>query len=184
MFYVDANPENILKKLNIANHKRLNNITKTIIAKMKLNGYSSCEVYFKLKNIAAIYVNEEIKTMSNRDINDIINDYGFDNAIYCYKKNYRILDNITTRMLIYNIIFNTYLMIIDMAKKDAVSKILSYIIADKNRKKYIKKVNIKRESDYLIDKVNNEIKCDDAKLILKTIINKFIHRTMKALDKA
>jgi hypothetical protein len=183
MFYVDANPENILK-LNIANHKRLNNITKTIIAKMKLNGDSSCEDYFKLKNIAAIYVNEEIKTMSNRDINDIINDYGFDNAIYCYKKNYRILDNITTRMLVYNIICNTYLIIIDTAKKDAVSKILSYIIADKNRKKYIKKINIKRESDYLIDKVNNEIKCDDAKLILKTIINKFIHRTMKALDKA
>jgi hypothetical protein len=75
-------------------------------------------------------------------------------------------------------------MIIDTVKKDAVTKILSYIIAEKNRKKYIKKVNIKRESDYLIDKVNNDIKCDDAKLILNTIINKFIHRTMKALDKA
>ena len=87
-------------------------------------------------------------------------------------------------MLVYNIICNTYLMIIDTAKKEAVSKILSYIIADKNRNKYMKKVNIKRESDYLIDKVNTEIKCDDAKLILNTIINKFIHRTMKALDKA
>jgi hypothetical protein len=75
-------------------------------------------------------------------------------------------------------------MIIDTVKKDAVTKILSYIIAEKNRKKYMKKVNIKRESDYLIDKVNNEIKCDDAKLILNMIINKFIHRTMKALDKA
>jgi len=183
MFYVDTNPENILK-LNIANHKMLNNITKIIIAKMNLNGDSSCEDYFKLKNIAAVYVNEEIKTMSNRDINDIIGDYGFDNAVYCYKKNYRILDNITTRMLVYNIICNTYIMIIDTVKKDAVTKILSYIIAEKNRKKYIKKVNIKRESDYLIDKVNNDIKCDDAKLILNTIINKFIHRTMKALDKA
>jgi len=160
MFYVDANPENILK-LNIANHKRLNNITKNIIAKMKLDGDSSCEDYFKLKNIAAIYVNEEIKMMSNRYINDIINDYGFDNAIYCYKKNYRILDNITMRMLVYNIICNTYLMIIDKAKKEAVSKILSYIIADKNRKKYMKKVNIKRESDYLIDKVNTEIEYDN-----------------------
>ena len=85
MFYLDANPENILK-LNITNHKRLNNITKVIIAKMKLNGDSSCEDYFKLKNIAAIYVNEEIKMMHARDINDIINDYGFDNAIQCYKK--------------------------------------------------------------------------------------------------
>ena len=36
MFYVDVNPENILK-LNIANHKKLKNITKVIIAKMKLN---------------------------------------------------------------------------------------------------------------------------------------------------
>jgi hypothetical protein len=183
MFYVDANPENILK-LNIANHKKLNNITKVIITKMKVIGESSHEDYFKLKNIVAIYVNEEIKTMHTRDINDIIGDYGFDDAVYCYKKNYRILDNITVRMLVYNIICNTYIMIIDMEKKEAVRKIQSYIVAEKNRKKYMKKVNIKRESDYLIDKVNTEIKCDDAKLILNTIINKFIHRTMKALDKA
>jgi hypothetical protein len=183
MFYLDANPENILK-LNITNHKKLNNITKVIIAKMKVIGESSHEDYFKLKNIVAIYVNEEIKTMHTRDINDIIGDYGFDNAVYCYKKNYRILDNITVRMLVYNIICNTYIMIIDTDKKNAVNKILSYIVAEKNRKKYIKKVNIRRESDYLIDKVNTEIKCDDAKLILNTIINKFVHRTMKALDKA
>jgi len=183
MFYVDANPENILK-LNIANHKKLNNITKVIITKMKVIGESSHEDYFKLKNIVAIYVNEEIKTMHTRDINDIICDYGFDNAVYCYKKNYRILDNITVRMLIYNIICNTYIMIIDMEKKEAVSKIQSYIVAEKNRKKYMKKVNIRRESDYLIDKVNTEIKCDDAKLILNTIINKFVNRAMKALDKA
>jgi hypothetical protein len=183
MFYVDANPENILK-LNITNHKKLNNITKVIIAKMKVIGESSHEDYFKLKNIIAIYVNEEIKTMNTRDINDIIGDYGFDNAVYCYKKNYRILDNITVRMLVYNIICNTYIMIIDMEKKEAVCKIHSYIVAEKNRKKYMKKVNIRRESDYLIDKVNNEIKCHDAKLILNTIINKFVHRTMKSIDKA
>jgi hypothetical protein len=183
MFYVDANTENILK-LNIVNHKKLNNITKVIIAKMKVIGESSHEDYFKLKNIAAIYVNEEIKTMHTRDINDIIGDYGFDNAVYCYKKNYRILDNITVQMLVYNIICNTYILTIDMEKKEAVCKIQSYIVAEKNRRKYIKKVNIKRESDYLIDKVNNDIKCDDAKLILNTIINKFVHRTMKALDKA
>ena len=183
MFYVDANPKNILK-LNIANHKKLNNITKVIITKMKLNDESSHEYYFKLKNIVAIYVNEEIKTMHVRDINDIICDYGFDNAVYCYKKYYRILDNITVKMLIYNIICNTYILTVDTEKKEAVRKIQSYIVAEKIRKKYIKKVNIKRESDYLIDKVNNEIKCDDAKLILNTIINKFINRTMKALDKA
>jgi D-arabinose 1-dehydrogenase-like Zn-dependent alcohol dehydrogenase len=87
-------------------------------------------------------------------------------------------------MLVYNIICNTYILTVDTEKKEAVRKIQSYIVAEKNRKKYIKKVNIKRESDYLIDKVNNEIKCDDAKLILNTIINKFVHRTMKALDKA
>ena len=87
-------------------------------------------------------------------------------------------------MLVYNIICNTYIIIIDTKKKEAVNKIMSYIIAEKNRKKYIKKVNIKRESDYLIDKVNNEIKGDDAKLIINTIINKFINKTMKSLDKS
>ena len=147
MFYVDAIPENILK-LNIANHKKLNNIAKVIIAKMKLNYESSHEDYFKLKNIVAIYVNEEIKTMHMRDINEIISDYGFDNAVHCYKKNYRILDNITVRMLVYNIICNIYILTVDMEKKEAVLKIQSYIVAEKNRKKYMKKVNIKRESDY------------------------------------
>lgn len=183
MFYVSVISENILK-LNILNHKKLNNISKIIIAKMKLNDESSYNDYFKLKNMVSIYVKEEIKTMLNYDINDIINDYGFDNAVHQYKKNYRILDNITAQMLVYNIICNTYIIIIDTKKKEAVNKIMSYIIAEKNRKKYIKKVNIKRESDYLIDKVNNEIKGDDAKLIINTIINKFINRTMKSLDKS
>lgn len=183
MFYVSVISENILK-LNILNHKKLNNISKIIIAKMKLNDESSYNDYFKLKNMVSIYVKEEVKTMLNYDISDIINDYGFDNAVHQYKKNYRILDNITVQMLIYNIICNTYIIIIDMEKREAVNKIMSYIIAEKNRKKYIKKVNIKRESDYLIDKVNNEIKGDDAKLIINTIINKFINRTMKSLDKS
>lgn len=183
MFYVSVISENILK-LNILNHKKLNNISKIIIAKMKLNDESLYNDYFKLKNMVSIYVKEEIKTMLNYDINDIINDYGFDNAVHQYKKNYRILDNITAQMLVYNIICNTYIIIIDTKKKEAVNKIISYIIAEKNRKKYIKKVNIKRESDYLIDKVNNEIKGDDAKLIINTIINKFINRTMKSLDKS
>jgi hypothetical protein len=183
MFYVSVISENILK-LNILNHKKLNNISKIIIAKMKLNNESSYNDYFKLKNMVSIYVKEEVKTMLNYDISDIINDYGFDNAVHQYKKNYRILDNITVQMLVYNIICNTYIIIIDMEKREAVNKIMSYIIAEKNRKKYIKKVNIKRESDYLIDKVNNEIKGDDAKLIINTIINKFINKTMKSLDKS
>jgi hypothetical protein len=183
MFYVSVISENILK-LNILNHKKLNNISKIIIAKMKLNDESSYNDYFKLKNMVSIYVKEEVKTMLNYDISDIINDYGFDNAVHQYKKNYRILDNITVQMLVYNIICNTYIIIIDMEKREAVNKIMSYIIAEKNRKKYIKKVNIKRESDYLIDKVNNEIKGDDAKLIINTIINKFINKTMKSLDKS
>lgn len=183
MFYVSVISENILK-LNILNHKKLNNISKIIIAKMKLNDESSYNDYFKLKNMVSIYVKEEVKTMLNYDISDIINDYGFDNAVHQYKKNYRILDNITVLMLVYNIICNTYIIIIDMEKREAVNKIMSYIIAEKNRKKYIKKVNIKRESDYLIDKVNNEIKGDDAKLIINTIINKFINKTMKSLDKS
>jgi hypothetical protein len=54
----------------------------------------------------------------------------------------------------------------------------------KKRNKYIKKLNVKRESEYLIDKINKEIKCDDAKIILKTIIDKFINRTMKTIDKS
>lgn len=182
MFYVSVISENILK-LNILNHKKLNNISKIIIAKMKLNDESSYKDYFKLKNMVSIYVKEEIKTMLNCDINDIINDYGFDNAVHQYKKNYRILDNITAQMLVYNIICNTYIIIIDTKKRKLLIRLWAILLL-KNRKKYIKKVNIKRESDYLIDKVNNEIKGDDAKLIINTIINKFINRTMKSLDKS
>ena len=103
MFYVSVISENILK-LNILNHKKLNNISKIIIAKMKLNDESLYNDYFKLKNMVSIYVKEEVKTMLNYDISDIINDYGFDNAVHQYKKNYRILDNITVQILVYNII--------------------------------------------------------------------------------
>jgi len=183
MFYVEVNPENITK-LKFANHKKLNSITKVIVAKMILNEESSHKDYFKLKDIISIYVNNEIKTINTRDINDIIGDYGFDNAINYYKKNYHILDNITARNLLYNIICNTYIMIFDEEKQDSIKKLQSYIIARKNRKLYIKKVNIQRETDYLIDKINNEMKCDIAKKVLTTIINKFINKTMKTLDRA
>lgn len=183
MYYLDINHENIFE-FSIANHKIFCDISTTIIAKMKLDNNSSCEDYFKLKCCTSIYVNDEIKKINDRDINEIISNYGFDNAIKKYKKHYRILDNITARMLLYNIIYNYYIIIIDLVKKNAVNKLQSYIIANKNRKKYIKKANIKRESNYLIDKINTEIKCDDAKVIIINIINKFINKTMKSLDKA
>lgn len=183
MFYVEVNPENIIK-LKFANHKKLDSITKVIVAKMKLNYESSHKDYFKLNDIISIYVNNEIKTINARDINDIIGDYGFDNAINYYKKNYHILDNITTRNLLYNIIRNTYIIIFDEEKQDSIKKIQSYIVAKKYRKMYIKKVNIQRESDYLINKVNNEMKCDIAKKVLTTIIKKFINKIMKTLDRA
>ena len=80
MYSIEANAENVLN-ISIANHKRLFNITNNIIAKMSLNNELNNLDYFKLKNITAIYVNEEIKKMNNNDMNCIIGDYGFDNAI-------------------------------------------------------------------------------------------------------
>ena len=115
--------------------------------------------------------------------NRIISEYGFDNSISNYKKHYKILDNINLIMLTYNIINNNYIIIVNVDKKEAISLLQNYIIMKKKRNKYIKKLNVKREIEYLIDKINKEIKCDDAKLILKTIINKFINRTMKTIDK-
>lgn len=183
MYSIEANAENVLN-ISIANHKRLFNITKNIIAKMSLNNELNNLDYFKLKNITAIYVNEEIKKMNNNDMNCIIGDYGFDNAINNYKKNYKILDNINLRMLVYNIICNNYIVTVNIEKREAINLIQNFIVTKNSRKKYIKKLNIKRESEYLIDKINKEIKCDDAKLILNTIIGKFVNRTMKTIDKA
>jgi hypothetical protein len=101
-----------------------------------------------------------------------------------FKKHYKILDTINVSMLVYNILCNNYVVIINVEKKEAINLLQSYMITKNNRKKYIKKLNIKRESEYLIDKINKEIKCDDAKLILNSIITKFVNRTMKSLDKA
>ena len=183
MYSIEANTENILK-VSLSNHKRLYNTTMNIIAKMTLNNDSTNVDYFKLKNIISIYVNQEIKLMNASDMNSIIIDYGFDNAINNYKNHYKILDTINVRMLVYNIICNNYFININVEKKEAINLLQSYIITKNNRKKYIKKLNIKRESEYLIDKINKEIKCDDAKLILNSIITKFVNRTMKSLDKA
>ena len=117
MYSIEANAENVLN-ISIANHKRLFNITKNIIAKMSLNSELNNLDYFKLKNITAIYVNEEIKKMNNNDMNCIIGDYGFDNAINNYKKNYKILDNINLRMLVYNIICNNYIVTVNIEKRE------------------------------------------------------------------
>ena len=117
-----------------------------VIAKMTLNNDSTNVDYFKLKNIISIYVNQEIKLMNVSDMNSIIIDYGFDNAINNYKKHYKILDTINVSMLVYNIICNNYVITINVEKKGAINLLQSYIITKNNRKKYIKKLNIKRES--------------------------------------
>jgi hypothetical protein len=88
MYSIEANTENILK-VSLSNHKRLYNTTMNVIAKMTLNNDSTNVDYFKLKNIISIYVNQEIKLMNVSDMNSIIIDYGFDNAINNYKKHYK-----------------------------------------------------------------------------------------------
>jgi len=138
---------------------------------------------FKLKNILSIYVNDRISAMTSSEINYIIYDYGFDNTITNYKKNYKIIDMINTKMLLYNLIYNNYFEIIDLKKKKAIDTISNYIKASKDRQIYNKNINIKRESKYLIEKINNEINGDDAKLILNTIVEKFINRKIKHINK-
>lgn len=180
MFYIKSVKDNILN-INITNHRRLCNISENIIKHMK-DKISNSDLY-KLKNILSIYVNDRIIAMTASEINYIIFDYGFDNSITNYKKNYKIIDIINTRMLIYNLIYNNYFEIIDFNKKNSVDIIISYIKASKDRQTYNKKINIKRESKFLIEKINNEIKGDDAKHILNTIVEKFINRTIKHMHK-
>ena len=79
-------------------------------------------------------------------------------------------------MLIYNLLYNNYFEIIDLNKSKAENIIKAYIIASKNRKTYIKKINIVREKTYLIKKINKEIEGDDAKIVLNNILEKFINR--------
>jgi hypothetical protein len=86
-------------------------------------------------------------------------------------------------MLIYNLIHNNYFEIIDMTKKDAIATLSNYIKANKDRQLFNKKINIIRESNYLTDKINREIVGDDAKLILNTIVEKFINKTIKSISK-
>jgi hypothetical protein len=138
---------------------------------------------FKLKDILSIYVNDRISAMTSSEINYIISDYGYDNSITNYKKNYKIIDIINTKMLIYNLIYNNYFEIIDLKKKEAIDTISNYIKASKDRQTYNKNINIKRESKYLIEKINNEIKGDDAKHILITIVEKFINKKIKHINK-
>ena len=180
MFYVKNITNNVLN-INNSNHRRLCNITENIVKQMK--DKSSNFDQFKLKNILSIYVNDRISAMTSSEINYIIYDYGFDNSITNYKKNYKIIDMINTKMLIYNLIYNNYFEIIDLKKKKAIDTISNYIKASKDRQIYNKNINIKRESKYLIEKINNEINGDDAKLILNTIVEKFINRKIKHINK-
>jgi hypothetical protein len=140
---------------------------------------SSNNDYYKLKNKLSIYVNKRLESFNKSEINYILYDYGFDNAIANYKTKYRIINNINSTMLIYNLIYNHYFEIIDNNNAEAVNTIKSYIIANKNRNAYIKKLNIKRESAYLLEKINKEIEDDNAKLILNKIVEKFINKSLK-----
>lgn len=180
MFYIKNITDNILN-INYNNHRRLCYITENIVKHMK--DKSSNFDQFKLKDILSIYVNDRISAMSSSEINYIISDYGYDNSITNYKKNYKIIDIINTKMLIYNLIYNNYFEIIDFRKKEAIDTISNYIKASKDRQKYNKNINIKRESKYLIEKINNEIKGDDAKHILITIVEKFINKKIKHINK-
>jgi hypothetical protein len=141
--------------------------------------YSSDNDYYKLKNKLSIYVNKRLESFNKSEIEYILYDYGFDNAIANYKTKYRIINNINSLMLVYNLIYNNYFEIIDNNNTEAVNTIKSYIIANKNRNAYIKKLNIKRESLYLLEKINKEIEDDNAKLILSTIVERFIKRSLK-----
>ena len=131
MYSIEANTENILK-VSLSNHKRLYNTTMNVIAKMTLNNDSTNVDYFKLKNIISIYVNQEIKLMNASDMNSIIIDYGFDNAINNYKKHYKILDSINVSMLVYNILCNNYVITIKFGSSCALNfkffKILKNIL--------------------------------------------------------
>jgi hypothetical protein len=171
--------ENNILNFNISNHKRLCFISKSIIDEMKYN--SSDNDYYILKNKLSICVNKRLESFNKSEINYILYDYGFDNAIANYKKNYKIINNINSHMLVYNLIYNNYFEIIDKNDKDAVNTIKSYIIAKKNRNTYIKKLNIKRETAYLLEKINKEIEDDNAKLILYTIVERFINRSLKSI---
>ena len=177
-YYIRVCEKNTLN-INISNHKRLCYISKSIIDEMK--HYSSDNDYYKLKNKLSIYVNKRLESFNKSEINYILYDYGFDNAITNYKKNYKIINNINSHMLVYNLIYNHYFEIIDKNDTEAVNTIKSYIIAKKNRNTYIKKLNIKRESAYLLEKINKEIKDDDAILILNKIVEKFINKSLKSI---
>jgi hypothetical protein len=180
MFSVERISHNKLN-INNSNHRRLCNITDNIIKHM--NEKSKNSDFYKLKNILSIYVNDRIKALTSSEINYVIYDYGYDNAVTNYKENYKIIEDINTKMLIYNLVYNNYFIIIDLTKKQAIATINRYITANKDRGLYNKKINIKRECRYLIDKINNEINGDDAKLILNTIVEKFINKTIKNISK-
>ena len=107
-YYIRVCEKNTLN-INISNHKRLCYISKNIIDEMKHD--NSDNDYYKLKNKLSIYVNKRLESFNKSEINYILYDYGFDNAITNYKKNYKIINNINTHMLVYNLIYCIYIYI-------------------------------------------------------------------------
>jgi hypothetical protein len=154
-------------------------IAKSIINEMKHKGFDND--YFKLTNKLSIFLNKRIHSLNKSEINYILYEYGFDNAITNYKKKYKIIDIINTHMLLYNLIYNNYFVIINLDKFEAAKTINSYIIANRDRHLYIKKLNIKKEEKYLIEKINKEIVGDDAKYILNNIVEKFINKSINSI---
>jgi len=177
-YYIRINKKNVLN-INNYSHEKLCKISKCIMD--KIDKYSYDIDYHKIKNNLSIYINIVLDTIDNSEINCIIYDYGIDNSINSYKKNYKIINNINIRMLLYNLIYNNYFQIINQNDKNAFDIINSYIIAKKNRNNYIKKLIIKREGEHLVEIINNEINDDNAKLVLNKIVEKYINRLLKKI---
>ncbi len=83
MFSIKTISSNVLN-INSGNHRRLCNIAENIIKHMKDKSINSD--YYKLKNTLSIYVNDRINAMTTSEINYVLYDYGYDNAVVNYKK--------------------------------------------------------------------------------------------------
>lgn len=181
MFTIRIINSNVLN-LNLSIHRRLCNISTHIIDNMSYRRNDSS--YFKLKNYLSLCINNRISAMTKNKIDYILCCYGIDNAISNYNKNYKIINsNITAKMLIINLLYNNYFEIVDLNVKKAVDVLSNFILRNKFRTIYRKKINIINEGNYLIQKINNEISCDTVKHILNKIVEKFISKTMKVINK-
>jgi len=175
-YYIRVCKKNTLN-INLSNHTKLCSISNCILKDMRED--SSNNDYYKLKTNLSIYVNYRLNMFKISDFDYILYDYGFDNAITNYKKNYKIINELSSYKLIYNLIYNNYFEIINTNETNAVDKITSYIIAKNNRNTYFKMLNIKREGDYLVKIINKELNNYNAKLVLNKILEKFIDKSIK-----